>query len=234
MKTVALVTGASRGLGREVAMGLYRSGHRVIINYNSPRDNPDEILPGSDSLYIKADVGNVEAVKRMRDTIIDQFGRLDVIINNAGITRDGLLINYDERDWDEVMRVNLKGCFNVIKYLLPIMIDSGGGNIINISSRSGLRGNPGQAAYSASKAAIIGMTLSLARELAPFNIRVNCIIPGYMPTDMGKEFSRAMEMARRQSVLGTLSMTEDVFLIIEAILKTNSVTGQILSVDSRL
>ncbi len=234
MKTVALVTGASRGLGRELAIGLYRSGHRVIVNYKSQRDNPDGILPGSDFLYIRADVGNVEAVKRMRDTIADQIGRLDVIINNAGITKDRLLINYDEEDWDDVMRVNLKGCYNVIKYLTPIMIESGGGNIINIASRSGLRGNPGQAAYSASKAAIMGMTLSLAKELAPFNIRVNCIIPGYMPTDMGKVSRKALETAKRQSLLGTLTRTEDVFFIIEAILKSNSVTGQILSVDSRL
>lgn len=235
MKKVALITGASRGLGRELAQGLSNSGYRVIINYSKQRNKEDAVsIPNNDSIPIRADVGDAEAIKSMRNLVKDKFGRLDVIINNAGITRDGLLIEYREKDWDDVIRVNLKGCFNVIKYLAPLMIDSGGGNIINIASRSGLRGNAGQSAYSASKAAIIGMTYSLAKELAPYNIKVNCIIPGYMPTEMGKGSIKAMEIARRQSVFGTLTEMRDVFLIVKAILESNSISGQVFSVDSRL
>lgn len=233
---VALITGASRGLGRELALRLSNAGYRVIINYLRERDNPEELVPPNyrDSIAIRADVGDANAVKKMKDMIEDRYGRLDVIINNAGITRDGLIINYDEKDWDEVMRINLKGCYNVIKYLAPLMVDSGGGNIINIASRSGLRGKAGQVAYSASKAAIIGMSYSLARELAPHNIRVNCIIPGYMPTDMGMKSIKALEMAKRESAMNTLTEIGDVSLFVEAILRANSITGQVFSIDSRL
>lgn len=233
---VALITGASRGLGKELALSLGNAGYRVIINYLQSRDKAEKIaLQNScDSIAIRADVGDEQSVKAMNNIIRDKFGRLDVIVNNAGITRDGLLINYDEKDWDEVMRINLKGCYNVIKYLSPLMIDSGGGNIINIASRSGLRGKAGQAAYSASKAAIIGMTYSLAKELAPYKIRVNCIIPGYMPTDMGVKSIKALEMAKRESAMNTLTEIGDVALFVEAILKANSVTGQVFSIDSRL
>lgn len=233
---IALITGASRGLGRELALRLSNAGYRVIINYLRPRGNAEEIVPPDcyDSIAIRADVGDANAVRQMKDTIEDRYGRLDVIINNAGITRDGLLINYSEKDWDEVMRINLKGCYNVIKHLAPLMVDSGGGNIINIASRSGLRGKTGQAAYSASKAAIIGMTYSLARELAPHNIKVNCIIPGYMPTDMGMKSIKALEMAEKESVMNKLTEIGDVALFVEAILRANSITGQVFSIDSRL
>jgi len=229
---VALITGGSRGLGRELAIRLCNEGYRVVVNYYKFRDNVGE--QPSNSIAIRADVGDAEAVKKMRDIIKEEYGRLDVIINNAGITRDGLLINYDEKDWDEVIRVNLKGCFNVLRYLTPLVIDSGGGDIINIGSRSGIMGKAGQAAYSASKAAVTGMTYSLAKELAPYNIRVNCIIPGYMATDMGRKSPKAMENAKRESVLKRLSETGDVATFIMAILKSGSVTGQVFSIDSRL
>lgn len=233
---VALITGASRGLGRCLASRLCRAGYSIIINYHKSRDKAEEMVTTDcrDSVVIRADVGNPKDISALREFIMEEFGRLDVIINNAGITRDGLLINYDEQDWDEVIRTNLKGCYNVIRYLAPVMIESGGGNIINIASRSGLRGKAGQPAYSASKAAIIGMTYSLARELAPYNIRVNCIIPGYMPTDMGKKSIKAMEAAKRESVLNTLTDIEDVALFVEAVLRSSSITGQVFSIDSRL
>lgn len=235
MKQVALITGASRGLGRDLAFRLSNLDYIVIINYCRPRENEDSVtIPCKDSISIRADVGDEKAVKAMGDIIMNRFGRLDVIINNAGITRDGLLINYSEKDWDDVLRVNLKGCYNVIKYLSPIMIGSGGGQIINIASRSGLRGKAGQSAYSASKAAIIGMTYSLAKEMAPHNIKVNCIVPGYMPTEMGKSSIKAMEMAKRESALNLLTQTGDVFFILEALLKSNSITGQVFLVDSRI
>lgn len=233
---VVLITGASRGLGKELALSLGKKGYSLIINYLKPRDNIEDSLSliNPYSMAIRADVGDSKAVEAMTNIILERFGRLDVIINNAGITRDGLLINYDEKDWDDVMRVNLKGCYNVIRYLTPVMIDSGGGNIINIASRSGIRGKAGQIAYSASKAAIIGMTLSLAKELAPHKIKVNCIIPGYMATDMGKKSAPAMEMAKKESIMNTLTEIRDVTLFIDTILKTDSVTGQVFSIDSRL
>ncbi len=233
---VALITGASRGLGKELALRLSNSGYSVIINYLRPRFSSEAIssFKFRNSITIRADVADPEEVKALRDIIIDKFSRLDVIINNAAVTEDGLLINYDEKSWDNVIRVNVKGCFNIVKYLAPIMIDSGGGHIINVASRSGLKGKIGQPAYSASKSAILGMTYSLAKELAVFNIRVNCIIPGYMFTDMGKKSPKAMKMAKSESILNTLTEINDVAHFVEAILRSKTVTGQIFSIDSRL
>ncbi|MDP2168067.1 MAG: SDR family NAD(P)-dependent oxidoreductase [Thermodesulfovibrionales bacterium] len=233
MKTV-LITGGSRGLGRELAVSLSEKGWAVAVNYHA---SENEALALSKSLKnavaIKADVGDIRQVIEMERDIRKKWGRLDALINNAGITKDGLLLKTSEEDWDSVLRVNLKGCFNTIKTFAPLIAESGGGHIINISSRTGLRGKTGQAAYSASKAGLIGLTVSLAKELAPLNIRVNAILPGYMPTEMGAEAGEAMRRAKEQSLLGRLSEPGEIAGCILWLLSTWGVTGQVFVLDSR-
>lgn len=186
------------------------------------------------SMAIKADVGNLHEVEQMARKVYEKWGRIDLLINNAGIAKDGLVMRYEESDWDEVMRVNLKGCFNAVKSFVPFMIASGGGHIIQLSSYSGLRGKAGQAAYSASKASVIGLTVSLAKELAEYNIKVNALLPGYMPTHMGSKAKEAMKKAAAESILGTLSNPEAVAGFIAFLATTCTVTGQIFSLDSRI
>ena len=233
---VAVVTGASRGLGREIAFTLSRAGYHVAVNYHLSKKEAGEVVRSTSfpSMAIKADVGNLREVGQMAREVYERWGRVDVLINNAGIAKDGLVIRYDESDWDEVIRVNLKGCFNTVKSFVPFMISSGGGQIIHISSYSGLRGKAGQAAYSASKASLIGLTVTLAKELAEYNIKVNALLPGYMPTEMGSKAKEAMKKAAEESILGTLSNPEAVSGFIAFLANTCTVTGQVFSLDSRI
>ena len=161
------------------------------------------------------------------------WGRLDLLVNNAGISRDALMPRTTLEDWDAHMDVNLRGPFNMTRALGGLMASNGGGHIINVSSRSAQAGKAGQAAYSASKAALIGFTLSAARELAPAGIRVNAVLPGYLPTDMGRAAPLAMEAARGQSLLGCLGDPQEVASFIGWLAGTSAVTGQVFSIDSR-
>jgi len=233
---IAVVTGGSRGLGRETVIALARAGYSVCLNYVSSGEESEEALrdAGGQCMSVKADVGNLAEVGRMAEKVRKQWGRVDVLVNNAGMTRDGLMLRYREDDWDEVMRVNIGGCINTAKSFLPLIIQSGGGHIINISSVSGLRGKAGQAAYSASKASVVGLSLSLAKELAEYNIKVNCVLPGYMRTDMGKGAGEAMKEAERQSVLHRLSDPKEVAQFIVFLVTTETITGQVFCLDSRL
>ena len=233
---VAVVTGASRGLGKHIAIRLGKAGYHVAVNYCHSQRDADEVLlaMGPQSMGLRADVGMFREVEGMARRVMEEWGRVDVLVNNAGIVRDGLLIKYKEQDWDEVLRVNVRGCFNTVKCLAPLMIQSGGGHIVNISSRSGLRGRAGQPAYSASKASVIGLTRSLAGELAGSNIKVNCILPGYMATETGVRAKEALRVARRQSVLGSLSDPEEVAGFIACLVTTGGVTGQVFCLDSRI
>jgi len=233
---VAVVTGASKGLGREIAFALSRTGYHVTVNYLHSKEEADEVVRSMSlpSMAIKADVGNLREMEKMAKKVYESWGRVDLLINNAGIAKDGLIIRYDESDWDEVIRVNLKGCFNAVKSFVPFMISSGGGHIIQVSSYSGLRGKAGQAAYSASKASMIGLTVSLAKELAEYNIKVNTLLPGYMPTQMGSKVKEAMKKAAAESILGTLSNPEVVSGFIAFLATTCTVTGQVFSLDSRI
>ncbi|MDA8105576.1 MAG: SDR family oxidoreductase [Nitrospiraceae bacterium] len=232
---VALVTGASRGLGREVALVLAGRGHAVFVNYLSAEREAAEVVrkAGSDAVAIKADVADPGQVQAMADRISREAGRLDVIVNNAGITKDNLLLRQSEKEWDLLIRTNLSGCFHVIRSLAPLMVKSGGGHIVNISSRSGLIGKAGQAAYSAAKAALLGVTRTSAAELAPYNIRVNAVLPGYMKTEMGTSAEKSIEAAKEASLLKRLSDTAEVADFIAYLVGTESVTGQVFSLDSR-
>ena len=233
---VALVTGAARGLGKQVALMLSAYGYSVAVNYVSSHKEADNLIKamGNDSTALKADVGDISEVRAMAEEIKKTFGKLDVIINNAGISRDNLLLKQTEVEWDNVIRTNLKGCFNVISTLSPLMIQSGGGSIINISSYSGMKGQAGQSAYSASKAAILGLTVSAAQELSEYNIRVNAILPGYMMTEMGRMARKAAEDAEEKSVLKKLSQPKEVADFILYLLATQNISGQIFSLDSRI
>jgi 3-oxoacyl-[acyl-carrier protein] reductase len=156
-RKVALVTGASRGLGRQIALSLSRNGYTIIVNYLSSKKKAADLVKsmGRDSLAIEADVKDSGQVGAMAEEIMTAFGRLDAVINNAGITKGNLLLKQSESEWEQIMRTNVTGCFHIIKLMSPLMIDSGGGHIVNISSYSGVKGKTGQAAYSASKAALL-------------------------------------------------------------------------------
>lgn len=232
MKNI-LITGGSRGLGREIALLLSSLGYGVIINYLSSEKDALKIKKNKNIIMaLRADVGILKDVESMADAIREI--PLYAVINNAGITKDNLLIKCHESDWDMIIRTNLKGCFNTARVFSPMISASGGGHIINISSRSALRGKAGQSAYSASKAALIGLTLSLAKELSAENIRVNAIMPGYMPTEMGLGAERAVEEAKRESLLGVLSSPKEVSGFISWLLTTKNITGQCFVLDSRV
>lgn len=233
---VALVTGGSRGLGRGVSLRLASEGYEVVVNYLKNEKEAEGLLGllGPGSMAFRADVGDHAQTGRMAAAVIERYGRLDVLINNAGITRDNLLIKTSEEDWDFVMRTNLKGCFNAIRALCPIMMNSGGGHVVNVSSYSGLKGGVGQAAYGASKAALFGLTRVAAKELGVYNIKVNAVLPGYMPTDMGMEAEAAALRASHESLLGRLSDVRDIAGFIACLIRTEGITGQVFPLESRV
>lgn len=233
---VALITGGASGLGRHICRTFLAQGYHIAVNYLNSADKAEEITAkaGDHAISIKADVGDSLQVRKMIEQIEQTFGRLDLLINNAGIAKDNLLIKQTERDWDAVIRTNLTGCFNVIGAAAPLMIKSGGGHILNISSYSGVKGKTGQAAYSASKAGLVGLTITAANELAEHNIRVNAVVPGYMLTGMGTTAITAANRAKDESILKTLSKPSEVAHCIVSIAGMSYITGQILSLDSRI
>ncbi|MFW3611443.1 3-oxoacyl-[acyl-carrier-protein] reductase [Staphylococcus caprae] len=189
MSKSALVTGASRGIGRSIALQLAEEGYNVAVNYAGSKDKAEAVVEeikakGVDSLAIQANVANGDEVKAMIKEVVSQFGSVDVLVNNAGITRDNLLMRMKEQEWDDVIDTNLKGVFNCIQKVTPQMLRQRGGSIINLSSVVGAVGNPGQANYVATKAGVVGLTKSAARELASRGITVNAVAPGFIVSDM--------------------------------------------------
>ncbi len=191
---IVLVTGAGRGIGASIARRFASEGAEVIVNYSgndeTAQKTVDEITAtGGQAQKYKCSVNDSESVKVMIDEIIKEFGRIDILVNNAGITKDGLMLRMTDEDFDRVIDVNLKGTFNCTKYVSKYMLKQKSGKIINISSVVGLSGNAGQVNYSASKAGIIGITKSAAKELSSRGITVNAVAPGYVDTDMTKVLS---------------------------------------------
>jgi 3-oxoacyl-[acyl-carrier protein] reductase len=231
----ALVTGASRGLGKQIALALSARGYQVAVNYLSSEKEAADVAEkaGEASFAVRADVGDLRQVEEMALQIENRFGRLDAVINNAGVTSDNLLLRQSEDDWDRILKTNLTGCFNVIRTMAPLMKKSGG-HVLNISSYSGLKGKAGQPAYSASKSALIGLSCTAANELAPYDIRVNVLLPGYMMTEMGAAALRAMDKAREDSTLKKLSDPLEVAEFVAYLLATRNITGQVFSLDSRI
>lgn len=229
---VALVTGSTRGIGRAIADKLQSHGAKVY--YNGRGERPDGI---PEELYIQADISSFEEASSLVEEVKKRGGSLDILVNNAGITQDGLFVRMKESQWDRVIEVNLKGAFNCSRAAVRHMMRSRWGRIINISSTSGLVGNPGQTNYSAAKAGLIGFTKALAREVAPFGITVNAVAPGLIDTDM----TRAMDEKYREKLieripLGRMGKPEDVAWAVAFLASSHSsyITGQTLVVDGGL
>ncbi len=229
---IYLITGGTRGLGRAISLCLLKKGHRVIANYIRSEEEA-KTLEASGCTVIKGDVSRSEDCLAIAEFIKERFGVLHGLINNAAIVRDELIIKLKEEDWQEIIGVNLKGVFNTIRHLAGLL-ETGRGHIINIASYSGIRGKAGQTAYSASKAGLIGLSLTAARELSPRGIKVNVVVPGYMDTDMGRQSLQAMRAALEESLLKTLTSPEEVAEFIAYLLTTETVTGQVFRIDSRI
>lgn len=239
-KRIVLVTGASRGLGRAIALAFGREGDNVVINFlNHEQDATavaDEISRANgEAVLFRADVKASDEVEAMINDTMSRWGRIDVVVNNAGITRDGLLLRTSEQDWDSVLNTNLKGAFHCIRSASKIMSKQRKGHIINISSIVGVHGREGQANYSAAKAGLIGLTKASAKELGRFNVKVNAILPGYLSTDMGGDASDAViDRILQANALGRISNSEEVADFVCHLSRMNNVSGQVFNLDSRI
>lgn len=236
---IALVTGASRGIGRAAAKMLAAQGAYVYVNYLGSENAAEETVAeiannGGKAEALQCNVADFQACGEMIASIIKKSGRLDILVNNAGITKDGLLMKMSEEDYDQVLDINLKGTFNTIRHASRYLLKQRSGKIINIASVSGVLGNAGQANYSASKAGVIGLTKSAARELASRGICVNAIAPGYVETDMTDGLSEQVKAQMLAQIpLGRAASPEEIANVVLFLASEQSayMTGQILSVD---
>ncbi|MBO5082148.1 MAG: 3-oxoacyl-[acyl-carrier-protein] reductase [Lachnospiraceae bacterium] len=236
---IALVTGASGGIGRAIAVALAGAGVYVYVNYNGSQGKAEETVrlieeKGGQAEICKFNVGDFEETNKAVSDIIAAKGRLDILVNNAGITKDGLMMMMTEAQFDDVININLKGAFNTIKAATRTMVKQRSGRIINITSVSGVMGNAGQANYSASKAGMIGLTKSMARELASRNITVNAVAPGFIETEMTAVLSDTVkEAAVKQIPVGRFGQPEDIANMVKYLASDEAayVTGQVICVD---
>jgi 3-oxoacyl-[acyl-carrier protein] reductase len=235
---VALITGAAQGIGKSVALLLAQNGADIVvsdINLEKAEETAKEIESmGSKAIAIKVDVANLKDVEQMVESILEKFGKIDILVNNAGITRDKLILRMTEEDWDAVLNVNLKGTFNCTKTVVRHMAKQRSGKIVSIASVVGEMGNAGQVNYSASKAGVIGLTKTIAREFAQRRINVNAIAPGYIETPMTEVLpEKVKEELKRLIPMERLGKPEDVaeavlFLVSE---ESNYITGHVLNVN---
>lgn len=235
----AVVTGGSRGLGRAVCLELAAGGANVVLCYAGNESAANETVAacealGAKALAVRCNVADSGDVKALMDTVVQAFGRIDILVNNAGITRDGLLMMMKEEDFDDVINTNLKGTFLCMKAVSRQMMKQRYGRIVNLSSVVGLRGNAGQVNYAASKAGVIGMTKSLAKELASRGVTVNAVAPGFMETDMTASMPDAAKTATLAAIpMGRMGAAEDVAKAVAFLASEEAgyITGQVLAVD---
>ena len=241
-RPVALVTGASRGIGRAIAVRFAQQGFAVAVNHSgehsaqAARDLAAwlEGEYGVEAAAFQANVAEFDQAKDLVAAVLERFGRLDVLVNNAGVTKDGLLMRMKEQDFDSVLDVNLKGAFNCMRHAVKPMMKQRSGSIVNLSSIVGVRGNAGQVNYAASKAGIIGMTKAAAKELAPRNITVNAVAPGFIQTDMTAVLSDKVKAAVQEQIpMKKMGLVDDVAAAVSFLAGEESgyITGQVLSVD---
>ncbi len=239
MSKVALITGSSRGIGKQIAIKFAKEGYNIVLNYVNRSEEVDKTIEeikslGVEVLEAQGDVSNFEESETIVELAIEKFGQIDVLVNNAGITRDTLIMRMKPEDFSKVINVNLVGTFNITKNVVPYMMKKRQGRIINISSVVGISGNAGQCNYAASKAGIIGFTKSLAKELASRNILVNAVAPGFIETSMTDVLQESVkESIKKQIPLNRIGMPEDVANVVYFLASEESsyVTGQVLQVD---
>jgi len=235
----AIVTGASRGIGREIALLLAARGAFVIVNYCGSRDCAEDVVRtiqenGGNAAAYQCDVADYKAAEAMIKELTAEYKHIDILVNNAGITRDNLIMKMSEEDFDKVIEINLKGTFNTIRHLTRQMLKQKSGKIINISSVSGVLGNAGQANYAASKAGVIGLTKTMARELASRRINVNAIAPGYIETDMTDVLSEKQKVEMTEQIpfkrFGQAREIAEAAAFLASD-QANYITGQVINVD---
>ncbi|MBU6081329.1 3-oxoacyl-[acyl-carrier-protein] reductase [Allobacillus halotolerans] len=235
----ALVTGASRGIGRAIALNLGKNGANVVVNYSGSKEKAEAVVEeiksfGQEAIAVQANVADTDDVKRMVKETIDTFGSLDILVNNAGITRDNLLMRMKEEEFDQVIDTNLKGVFNCTKAVTRQMMKQRAGKIVNLASIVGVSGNPGQVNYVAAKAGVIGMTKSVAKELATRNVHVNAVAPGFISTEMTDELTDEQKQSMYDMIpLNRLGDPEDVANVVKFLASEESdyMTGQTIHVD---
>ncbi len=236
---VCIVTGASRGIGRAIAIALAQDGDTVVVNYAGREEDARETArlveeAHGKAMVVKADVGVEADVEKMVQATMAEFGRLDVLVNNAGITRDGLLMRMKDADWDAVLNTNLKGAFHMIRAAAKPMMKARYGRIVNVSSVVALMGNAGQANYVAAKSGLIGLTKSSARELAPRNITVNAVAPGFIQTEMTERLGEEWQQKTIEEIpLGRIGVAVDVARAVRFLASDEAdyITGQVLNID---
>lgn len=239
MNKVALITGGNGGIGKAISIKLAKQGYDIVINYYSDYEGALETKTICEKYKVnvmlyKCDVSNFDEVENMMRNIVEQMGRIDVLVNNSGVTKDTLILRMKESDFDRVININLKGCFNCIKHISKIMMKQKFGVIVNISSVVGLVGNAGQVNYSASKSGILGITKSVAKELVSLNVRCNAIAPGFIETDMTENLPETV----KEDILKLIPMKkmgnpEDVANVVNFLVSDESkyITGQVINVD---
>lgn len=238
MILTCLITGSSRGIGLAIAHHLAAKGHRVILNSRSPI--APEVLAQFEGyeqpvLQATGDISQFDVAKQLVDDLYDQGVQVDVLVNNAGITRDGLVMRMSEEDFNAVIQTNLNGCFNMCRHLTPRLLKQKGGRIINMTSVVGVMGNAGQVNYAASKAGMIGLTKSLAREVASRGITVNAIAPGFIETDMTDQLSdRVKEAMLGQIPLKRFGQVEHIAKTVDFLIDNDYITGQVIEVNGGL
>ena len=239
---VAIITGASRGIGKAIAISLAEAGAKVVVNYVSNSESAQEVVDtinaaGNTAISVKADVSSIKDAERLVQETMTAFGQVNILVNNAGITRDGLLLRMKEDDWDAVINTNLKGVFNCTKAVLKIMLKQRSGKIVNLSSVVGLMGNAGQANYAAAKAGILGFTKATAKEVASRGININAVAPGFISTEMTASISDEIKQSMLNAIpLGRLGNAEDVAAVVKFLVSSSAdyVTGQTITVDGGL